>query len=115
MYRCIKCRDCQDCKTHERIEHISIQEEMEQHINHQSVRVDSQNGRTIARLPFIKVPIHRLSPNEHIARKIYDGQVKKLEKCQEDRNEVIQSERKLQELGFGAFVSKSRAETEYSQ
>ena len=26
-YRCIKCRDCQDCKTHERIEHISIQEE----------------------------------------------------------------------------------------
>ena len=48
---------------------------------------------------------HRLSLNEHITRRIYDGQVKRLEKYQEDRIEVIQSERKLQELGFVDFVS----------
>ena len=104
-YRCTKCRNCPDCKTNEQIEHISIQEEMEQHIIDQSVTVDKRNCWTVAKLPFIKDPVHRLSPNKHIARKIYDGQVRKLEQCTMDRNDVIQSERKLQELGFVDFVN----------
>ena len=93
-YRCTKCRNCPDCKTNEQIEHISIQEEMEQHIIDQSVTVDKRNCRTVVKLPFIKDPVHRLSPNKHIARKIYDGQVRKLEQCTMDRNDVIQSDRK---------------------
>ena len=104
-YRCTECRDCTDRKTNEQIEHISIQGEMEQHVIDRSVTVDKKNCRTVAKLPFIKDPVRRLSPNEHIARKIYDGQVKKVEKCPEDRNEVIQSERKLQDLGFVDFLT----------
>ena len=65
MYRCTKCRDCPDCKTNEQIEHISRQEEMEQHVIDRSVTVDKKNCRTVAKLPFIKDPFHRLSPNEH--------------------------------------------------
>ena len=39
---------------------------------------------------------------------VYEGQVKKLEKSHSDRLSVIQSEGKLQELGFVDFCSMNR-------
>ena len=39
-YRCVRSRGCADCKNSERIECISIQEEVEQAIIDQSVTVD---------------------------------------------------------------------------
>ena len=38
--------------------------------------------------------------NDFIARKIYDSQIKKLSKCDQDRLDVIESEFKLQSLGY---------------
>ena len=68
LYRCIKCRDCVTCKTSEQIEYTSMQE-VEQDLINRSVRVDIEQGQTIARLPFVKDPVHRLSPNEKVALK----------------------------------------------
>ena len=104
-YRCIKCRDCLDCKKNEKIENISIQEEVELGLIDRSVTVDIYKCQTIAKLQFIKDPRNRLSPNENIAMKIYDGQVKKLANCPENK-EVISSEQRLHELGFVEFVEK---------
>ena len=100
LYRCIECRDCKDCKTNEQIEFTSIQEEVEQNLINQSVTVDLEKGYTIARLPFIKDPRSRLSPNENIALKVYKSQVKMLGNSPNDKQEVIKSERKLHDLGF---------------
>ena len=111
-YCCVQCRDCSNCKLSEQIEHISIQEEMEQGIIERSVKVDISKCETIAKLPFVKkilwrlVFICRLSPNDYIAMKIYMSQVKKLEQCLEDKDEVIKSELKLQQLGFVEFVEE---------
>ena len=55
-------------------------------------------------MPFLHNPSHKLAPNKNIACKIFDGQVKKLSLCQEDKLDVIISERKLQELGFVDFL-----------
>ena len=46
----------------------------------------------------------RLKPNEGMAFKVYQAQVRKLEKNPEDKIQVLNSEKKLQELGSVDFV-----------
>ena len=99
-YRCVQCRDCSICKQNEKIEYISIQEEVEQNIIDKSVKVDLVTCETTAKLPFMKDPSQKLSQNEHIALKVFKSQARKLKSCEEDRNEVIKSEQKLHQLGF---------------
>ena len=105
-YRCLRCRNCSDCKNNDRIVHISIQEEVEQNLIDKSITFNLEKCETIAKLPFIKNPIQRLSTNEDIAVKVYKSQIKKLENCLVDKNEVIESELKLQTLGYVEFVDK---------
>ena len=109
-YRCVRCRGCADCKNGERIECISIQEEVEQTIIDQSVTVDIKRGQTSAKLPFLCDPTKKLTPNRHVARRIYDGQVKKLGTNLDDKKDVITSEKKLQDLGFVDFLENLTVE-----
>ena len=95
-YRCVRCCVCADCKNGERIECISIQEEVEQAIIDLSVTVDIRRGKTSAKLPFL------CDPNRHVARLIYDLQVKKLGTNLDDKKDM--SENKLQDLGFVDFL-----------
>ena len=104
-YRCLDCRDCLECKRGSSIEAISIQEEAEQHIINKSVSVDFKNRTSTARLPFLLNPDVRLVSNKNIARKVYNGQLKKLINSSEDRKAVIDSENKLQRLGYVDYVS----------
>ena len=103
-YRCIKCRSCSDCKDHDISQTSSIREEVEQHIINESVHVDIENNITTATLPFIKDPKIRLEPNRHKAMKVYQQQLKRLNKYEQDKQDVIKSERKLQDLGHVDFV-----------
>ena len=103
-YRCNDCRDCKNCKKNEQIEFISIQEEIEQDIINKSVFVDIENRLTIARLPFIEDPLNRLLPNKHKALAVYKSQLRKLERSPVDKNDVIKSEKKLQDLAFVDFI-----------
>ena len=101
----MECRNCSECKKNGQIESISIQEEVEQSIIERSVYVNIQKGITVAKLPFISDPKVRLKPNEGMAFKVYQAQVRKLEKNPEDKIQVINSKKKLQELGFVDFVN----------
>ena len=99
-YRCSSCRNCQECKKSLRLDNISIQEEIEQELISRSVQVDISRGETISVLPFVVNPDPRLKPNEKLARKIYESQSKILSNKPIDKEAVLLSESKLQELGF---------------
>ena len=102
QYRCPKCRNCQPCKNCD--EDMTIKEEIEQEKIEESVTIDTENRVVVATIPLIADPAIRLCPNKDIARKIYDQQVKKLNKNQADKESVIKSEAKLQALGYVAYV-----------
>jgi len=109
-YRCIKCRSCQDCKHHDITESISIQEEVEQNLIDNSIIVDIKNHQSVASLPLIYDPIIKLNPNKTRALKVYQQQANKLSKFPNDKQDVIASERKLQELGHVDFISNLSTE-----
>ena len=103
-YRCVNCRNCPECKKCPRLDSVTIQEEVEQSIIDRSVHVDTNCRVTTAALPFVVNPDLRLERNEHLALKIYKSQVRKVENRPNDKLAVIQSENKLQKLGFVDFV-----------
>ena len=105
LYRCIDCRNCQKCKNSDRIESISIKEEVEQDLINKSVTVDHIHGITEAKLPLIENPIHKLAPNKNKALAIYNSQLRRLSKHPKEREDVIRSEAKLQELGHVEYVN----------
>ena len=67
--------------------------------------VDLEFERTIAKLPFLVDPEKHLVPNEHVALRVYRGQLQKLSKRPEDKKSVLEFEQKLQELGYVDYVS----------
>ena len=75
-YRCPKCRSCEDCKKHQKVDMISIREEIEQELIDKSVRVDVMKGLTEATLPLMYDPVKRLSSNKGKAIKVYQQQIK---------------------------------------
>ena len=113
-YRCPDCRGCPRCKQGSLVEDISIEKEVEQKLIEDSVSVDFENKVSSAKLPFLADPDKRLSPNMHIARKVYDGVVKQCEKRAADCQDVIESEGKLQALGFVCYLDDLDEETRKS-
>ena len=103
-YRCISCRDCKDCLNNEHSENISIREEVDQDLLDKSVQVNTGNRCTTAKLPFIHNPMVKLSNNKNIALKIYNQQLRKLNKNLQDIADVVISENKLQRLGHVDYV-----------
>ena len=104
LYRCINCRNCQKCRNGERIEYSSIKDEVEQDIINQSVSVNVEKGISVAKLPFIDDPIHKLAHNKNKALAIYNSQVKRLARNPSNKLDVIASENKLQCLGYVDYV-----------
>ena len=104
QYRCVKCRVCKDCKEHGTNENLSIREEVEEDIIRRSITVEVQKQICTAKLPLIADPAVKLAPNADIARKVYNGVIKKLNKNPEDKASAIKAEKKLQEHGFVAYV-----------
>ena len=104
LYRCINCRNCQKCKNGERIENISIKEEIEQDLINNSITVDVNAGKTVAKLPLLADPAIKLVPNHTKALAVYKSQLKRLTKNAKDREDVITSEAKLQSLGHVEYI-----------
>ena len=110
-YRCVSCRGCPDCKRSQKVDMISIQEEVEQDLIERCVEVDLDNRTTTHKLPFLFNPETKLPPsNVHAATRIYESQVKALSKKPDDKASVIKSEGKLQELGFVDYLTNLSAE-----
>ena len=102
-YRCVNCRNCKDCKSSVHQREISIKEEMEQDLINSSIEIDINKKVITARLPFIDDP-KKLAPNKNIATKIYYQQLKKLNSNPKDKEDIIASEAKLQQLGFVDYI-----------
>ena len=66
-HRCVECRSCPECKRGERLDSVSIQEEVEQSLIDRSVKVDVDSSTTTAMLPFLVDPDVRLISNERQA------------------------------------------------
>ena len=103
-YRCIKCRSCKNCVENCTNESLSIQEEVEQDLITKSVKIDTIKHETRASLPLLHNPVTKLNPNRSKALKVYHQQVRKLNQHPDDKNDVLESEKKLQKLGHVEFV-----------
>ena len=99
-YRCFDCRNCKECKKGSLIEEVSIREEYEQSLIDKSVVLSEKERLCIAHLLFLDDPDLKLVPNMKSARKVYNGVVKALAKSPKDKADVLEAERKLQNLGF---------------
>ena len=111
LYRCVNCRKCQNCRNGERIEYVSVREEVEQDIINHSVSLDIEKGTSIATLPVIENPITKLAPNKSKALAMYKSQIRRLAKDPKSKEEVLASENKLQNLGHVDYVKNlSRAQ-----
>ena len=75
-------------------------EEVEQAVVDKCVTVDIFSKKTTALLPFFTDPKYKLTYNLHIARKIYDRQLRQLNRSPKDKQDVIETQNKLQSLGF---------------
>ena len=103
-YRCNNCRNCKACEEHVQADMMSVKEEVEQDVINKSVTVDTDRRVTTALLPLMFNPLYKLAPNKDKALRIYNQQVKKLNQKPQDKEDVIQSEAKLQSLGHVEFV-----------
>ena len=103
-YRCVDHRDCSKCKNGPRVDAVSLQEEYEDVLIDRSVTVDIDKGISLAKLPFVVDPDSRIAVAEQqrLALRVFKGQVRSLNASgkEKDRAAVIESERKLEELGF---------------
>ena len=104
-YRCGKCRNCLDCKRSSRLESVSIEEEVQQEVVERCVTVDEENQQVSHKLPFMTDPDGKLSSTDKLAMKIYESQVKTLSNKPEKKKAVIESEAKLQRLGYVEWFS----------
>ena len=105
-YRCPQCRTCKACKHEATNDIISVKEEIEQSIINSSVKIDLQTATSTALLPFIADPTTRLANNKEKALKIYHQQIRKLNRPEnkKDKQDVLDSEGKLHQLGYVDFV-----------
>ena len=71
-YRCPSCRNCLDCKRGEHYERVSIQQEAEQCMVRDSIWIDPEKKRAVARLPFRVDPQVHLTNNRGLAIKMLD-------------------------------------------
>ena len=105
-FRCVDCRNCDKCRKSGRIDAVSIQEEVEQHLIEKCVTVDVAKCRSTTLLPFVAEPDTRIDSDSQtrLALKIYECQTKALERRPEDREAAILQEKKLHDLGFVEFL-----------
>ena len=69
-----------------------------------SVQVNLDLNYTSVLLPFLSDPVARLASNEKIALKIYQNQVKNLNKNKKDKENFLKAEKKLHDLGFVEYI-----------
>ena len=92
-YRYVKCRSCPSCKTSDQ-QDISIREKAEQELINQSVKLDLESNTVTATLPLLQDPSIRLIPNKKIAMRVYQQQLKKLNKIENQQDKGTSSHQK---------------------
>ena len=111
-YRCIDCRNCKECKRSSRVEEISIEEEVGQSLINKSVTVDPVEKCSTATLPFTADPDTRLATNKASSLKVYQSQIRRLNKSERDLKDALEAEGKLQDLGYVDWLHNLDVETQ---
>ena len=104
-YRCPSCRSCLKCKHSDVLESRSFAEEREQHLIEKSLFYDRDQRQLYARLPFIANPREHLKPNLHIAKRVFESQMKKAMSDDNIRLGIVASHKKLFDRGFVCRVA----------
>lgn len=98
-YRCVSCRNCNACRRSDELEEKSLQDEVEQSLIEGCVTLNAEEKVVISKLPFIKDPEARLTPNRWVAQKVLDTQVRIIDKTPGMREAVIKAHNKLRDKG----------------
>ena len=98
-YRCISCRNCARCRSGDANEKVSLQEEREQAMIEDLVTLNVEKKVLEAGLPFIENPAEALKPNRHIAEKVFEAQMRLIQKNPEMHGDVMKSHAKLRDNG----------------
>ena len=81
-----------------------VREEVEQDVIHNSVEVNIKKRVTISSFPLMQNSVIKLAFNKNKALQIYNQEIQKLDQNLQDKRDVIESEAKVQKLGFVEFV-----------
>ena len=81
-----------------------VREEVEQDVIHNSVEVNIKKRVTISSFPLMQNSVIKLASNKNKALQIYNQGIQKLDQNLQDKRDVIESEAKVQKLGFVEFV-----------
>ena len=111
-YRCVDCRNCKECKRASCVDEISLVEEVEQDLINKSVTVDLDNRCSLATLPFTADPDTRLVTNSDSSLKVFNSQIKRLNKSEKDLEDALAAEGKLQLLGYVEWLHNLDQETQ---
>ena len=76
-FRCIRCRNCKNCLKGAGQERMSMRQEAEQQIIKESVHIDKDLGRAVAKLPFMFDPADKLVDNSKVAAKRLENVTRK--------------------------------------
>ena len=98
-YRCVSCRNCNACRRSDELEEKSLQDEVEQSLIEGCVTLHAGNKIVVSKLPFIKDPESRLTPNRWVANKVLDTQVRIIDKTPGMKEAVIKAHNKLRDKG----------------
>ena len=99
-YKCPKCRSCEDCVKGSGFERISIKQEAEQELIKQSVDVNIEAGRAMAKLPFkVSNPEEYLANNTNIAHKRLQNVCRKYFQDEKIKKQVLDAFEKLRSRG----------------
>ena len=109
-YRCSIWRNCKVCKEHSTDEIMSVKEEVKQDVINKSAKLDVASQRATASLPLMNNPSIKIAHNKERALKVYNQQIKKLNQNTDDKKDVIESEEKLQQLGYVDYVRNLKTE-----
>lgn len=104
-YRCVSCRNCSRCRQGDILEKVSLQEEVEQSMIENSVKLNIERKVLEANLPFIQDPSTHLKPNRYIAEKILESQMKLALKSPEIKYDIVQAHNKLLSKGHVSKVT----------
>ena len=90
-FRCMRCRDCKLCLKGAGEERKSMMQEAHQEFIRQSVSIDKELGRAVAKLPFVVDPVGKLTNNTRLASRRLDNVCKKYGKDENIKNMINHS------------------------
>ena len=99
-YRCVSCRNCEKCKDGDLNEMTSLRQEVEQSLIESNVFHNPANNTLEAGLPFMEDPVEHLKPNRHIAERVFESQMKRIQNNPSMKESVLKAHAKLEDKGY---------------